>query len=156
MARFKSLPKAPKFKTLNNPSSFKYVLFFCIMLLVVFSIFYSTKVFNFNIKPEHFQEKTKWIVKLIFSDTCPHCVAFKPTFEAVSQDKEKYFPGMEIDFVKSSVKDSEEYSKFINNGIPVVLIMQNAHKPDAVDPSKTLVGNINMNDFVKQLKERLL
>jgi thiol-disulfide isomerase/thioredoxin len=153
MARIKSLPKAPKFKTLNNPPRFKYVLIFCVMLLVVFSVLYSTKIFNF--KPEHFQEKTKWIVKLIYSDTCPHCVAFKPTFEAVSQDKEKYFPGMDVEFVKASVKDSEEYSQFINNGIPVVLIMQNAHKPDAVDPSKTLVGNIKIEDFVKQLKERL-
>lgn len=162
MGKFGKLGKLsksmPKFNTLNKSSKYtKHIVIVIAVVILAFTTFYL--VHGMSWKPvEKFVdgEHKAFVVKLIYSDNCPHCVAFKPTFETVSGEGATRFPGMNVTFVKSSVDTATDYSKFVANGIPAVLIIAGDEKPENVDETKTLVGNMSVDDFTEKLKERLV
>jgi len=152
----------PKFVSLNKPSTnTKNVVLVIIVLLILFTIVYAMKMLGKGTwlvgRTEGFEEQNlPWTVKLIYSDTCPHCVAFKPTFEKVATEATQRFPGVTVTFKKTPAAEATEYAQYVSDGIPAVLFIKGEEKPENVQPTKSLVGNMAIDDFATKVKERLV
>jgi thiol-disulfide isomerase/thioredoxin len=94
-------------------------------------------------------ETPKFNVILIYSDTCGHCIKFKPTFDEVSASSEF---DANVTFKKVAVDNAGDYAQYVNSGIPAVLVERNG----VVDGSKTLVGNMDSQTFKDRLAPLLV
>lgn len=127
-----------------------------IIVLVGFTVFYAIKIMrDSNQVPERFTQVpvADLHVKLIYSDTCPHCVRFKPTFNAVMEAKDKLFVGKSVVFTMTPAAEASDFSAFTNDGIPVVVFMKGGDSPDKVVTK--VVGNMAQDAFISKIKEVL-
>lgn len=142
----------PKFVVKNKPSAvnMKQVMMLLIVVLVAFTLFYAFKIFSMKAwGAEKFTEEDSWKVVLIYSDGCPHCVRFKPTFDAVASQKDSLFAGKKIEFVKIPAAEAGAYADHASEGIPATLVEKNG----VVVPTASMVGNMKEDVFVAKLKE---
>jgi thiol-disulfide isomerase/thioredoxin len=151
--------KATKLFISKKPNTTKPLIIFMIVALVALVVVYSLKMFNvkemFAGDDAHSAPAAKkFFVKLIYSDTCPHCVTFKPTFDKVAQKGNPAFAGRDITFSKLAAADAAAYASFVSNGIPAVLFMTGSDSPANVNKDQSLVGNMSEPEFITKVLER--
>lgn len=154
MPKLPKLPKVPKLVLMNKPSTpTKHIMLVMIVVLVVFTVVYAFKMFSTQL--ERFEEEKKeLIVKLVFSDTCGHCRQFKPKFESVASKVSSEDNGnATIRFAMTPADKVGGFSKFVSDGIPAVLFIKGEDKPENVDPSLTLVGNMEEAVFEQRVRD---
>lgn len=160
LRKLPKIPKLPKLVALNKPPSqaTKHLLLLLVVILLAFTIFYAFKVFGGSawvqspIEKFSEEEKTAFTVKLVYSDGCGHCREFKPKFDAVAESIKATYPDINVKFVKTPAEQVGPYAKFASDGIPAVLFIKGAESPDNVDPSLSLVGNMDQTVFEGKVK----
>lgn len=147
-----SLKRMPKFVSLNKPKGLasKHILILLIVILCAFTVFYAVKMFGvgdlLKSPTERFTENLQqFYIKLVYSDHCGHCREFKPKFEKVAQKLQATHP--QVKFIKTPAEEVGDFAKYASEGIPVVLFIKGELKPENVDPSLTVVGNMDEADF---------
>jgi thiol-disulfide isomerase/thioredoxin len=151
--------KATKLFISKKPKTTKPLIIFLIVALIALVVVYSLKMFNVKelFAGDDAQSASagkKYFVKLIYSDTCPHCLTFKPTFDKVAQKGNPAFAGRDVTFSKLAASDAAAYSSYVSNGIPAVLFMTGADAPSNVNKEQSLVGNMSEAEFVTKVLER--
>lgn len=123
-------------KAMSN-KSVKYVLIVALVVLVGFSLMYIYNIQNATKRLEAFHgsgSSEAPTVLYLYSNSCPHCKSFEPTFNAVKGDNNMnaHFSSME--------KGEVAANKYMNNvsGFPTVLVIDS--KDAVVDK---LVGNVD-------------
>lgn len=154
--------KMPKFVTANKPSgaNMKQIMMVMVIILVAFTFFYAVRMLGMQtwIAPplEKFseQEQPAFKVILIYSDSCPHCRTFKPTFDEVASQSSTMLPQVQVTFIKidATTEQAAKYAQYASNGIPATLIEKNG----TVDANLSMVGNMDKSVFVDRLKAALV
>lgn len=158
-------PGMPKFVTANKPSgaNMKQIMMVMVIILVAFTFFYAVRMFGMQawIAPttEKFSEQQaadqkSFKVILVYSDSCPHCRTFKPTFDEVASQSASLFSGVQVSFVKvdATTDEAAKYAQYASDGIPATLIEKNG----TIDGNLSMVGNMDKAVFVDRLKAALV